>query len=417
MTINSTSNLMMADVKGDMLKAEKAMVLMEEISNGIAAFSGGTLSVGFKGAATLFSIVGAVLSFASNFLPDKEEDEMLKQFRLLQDSIHMTRRDIDTLGREMKYEFTKLHYKTQVYDLLTATDYCVKIAKNKKNVYRKKLYKKKLLSFCNNERCQQALNVVFRGIGADGLFHNNILNAYYKKTFGDRNKINKLSTRLIRLFSGGLIAVMAYETSQHGVKAAKLQAKDYQLKINNAIKAMKATMKKCKKNFKYNMKRDLEVEMDHSSNHQQIAKNLQKKFSAKYDWLMIVAFVYKDIQGGRNHKYSGSYVDKLHFEEKNAVIFYRPKKYPFRNANRVYQLQQVAAKASTYTNWLRQTKYHYWAHDVHKKIKSALNGRGAAWWGIVVIKRHVDLQISFKGSDNKVILNIGPGVTFCVLLK
>ena len=414
MAVNATTN-MMAHVKEDRFKADQAIVLMQKISSGMAALTGATKNL--NGVATLFRIVGAVLSFVSGFLPGKQEEEMLRQFRLLEDSIHMTRRDIDTLGREIKYEFTKLHYKTEIHDLLTAMDYCVKIAKNKNNAYQKKLYKKKLLSFCNNERCQQALNVVFRGIGGDGMFHNNILNTYYKKTFGDRNKINRLSKRLIRLFSGGLIAVMAYETSHHGVEAAKLQAEEYQLKINDAVEAMNATMKKCKMNFKYNMEKDLEVEMDRSSDHKEIANNVQQKFSAKYDWLVIVAFVYKDIWGGRNHDYSGSFVDRLHFKGKNAVVFYHPKKYPFQNADRVYQVQQIAVKASTYTNWLRQTKYHYWANDVYKKIKSGLNRNGAAWWGIVVIKRHVDLQISYKGNDKNVILNIGPGVTFCVLLK
>ena len=379
----------------------------------------GTISGVLSVAASSFALIGAILSLVSLFvpIPDYKHEQILKEFRRVHEGIHMTRDGIDQLGKEMKNEMTKLQYIDDVDILLTAIDYSTKIAGSKNNTIKENMYKRKLTELCDHERCQQALNVVFRGLVGNHLFHNKILNAFYDKSGGDRPKIVALNIRLLRLVSSGLISVMVYETIQHNYTGAQMQAPGYQEKLNDTIKEMDKIVQKCIDEHKKNMKTDLLRVLDKNADHKTLARYIKNSFANKYDWLNIVALVYNNIEGNDNHVFDGDYIS-MNFNNKNSLVFYRPKKFWFRNGNRMDEVRKIASESQIYywwSWWNKQTGRHDAAETVFNELEERMTN--SAWWGVAVIKRYEDLWMSFSVSGRQIVWDVGEKFVVCVLVK
>ena len=410
------SDLEVAEHVLDVLeKGTQILHALASVTNGVSGLSiiTGVLSV----AGPAFALIGAILSLVGLFVPDYKHEQILKEFRRVHEGIHMTRDGIDQLGKEMKNEMTKLQYIDDVDILLTAIDYSTKIAGSKNNTIKENMYKRKLTELCDHEQCQQALNVVFRGLVGNNFHRNNILNAFYDKSGGDRPKLAALNIRLLRLLSSGFISVMAYETIQHNYTGAQIQAPGYQEKLNKTIKKMDEIVQKCMEEHKKNMRTDLRRALDKIDDHKTLAHYIKNSFVNKYDWLNIVALVYNNIEGNDKHMFDGEYIS-VNFNNKNALVFYRPKKFWFRHGNRIKDVRKIASESQIYYWWIlwsRQTGYHDSAEEVYKEIKHRMPY--STWWGVAVIKRYENLWMSFSVSGRQIVWDVGKKVVVCILVK
>ena len=260
-------------------------------------------------------------------------------------------------------------------------------------------------------------------IGSGGFGSKPILSRFYDKTGGDRNKLRKLSGRLLQLLTGGLSALMAVEVigTESEYVAAHYVNNRFGGKLAQAASTMKKYLDLCVFEAKSNMQKDLEriVEEKNKQPNKNIAHALCESLKNKYDWLLFHCMVYNDIAGFEKHIFNGIRVSKLHYFGKNAIAFYTSKG-SFRQAEHIHTVNSLISQAQTqcYRGWWTENSgCHdtYFADSAYSVLKKGLDSKHIGIWGVAVIKRHVDLRY-YSSAGNRVIWTPGRQFFFLVLL-
>ena len=353
-----------------------------------------------------FAVVGAIIGLIEAFLPDKQFEAIMHQFELLHKEIQQVRDDIKELEKTIKWESTKLQYADVVSRIDLGMEFCKQIGRNKHDPTTRQHYEERLVELCGDESMLLAIRVLLNGVTGGGEFRNNIFETFYEHSWGDRPKTAKIGGRIIQLVSGGLMAQMTFETLQRGKEGADEIAEMFRGRLDDVNRSVRAAIDRCTDNFKVNMQHDIEtvIEENHTQSNTDILHVLSGKLSEKYDWLRLDCMVCNK-KGIDEQALDGSWIDKLDYFDKCAVVFYVDGEIPPKYSGRKEEVDSIVRSNDGQSN----------ARHALDHISGELKKKGIDWWGIACVKRHIELEGRATGAVYSFVN--GKHLTMLVLLK
>lgn len=341
-----------------------------------------------------FPLVGAILSLIQGFLPDAKHEEIIGRFNELSNKMDRVRDDIHFLEKEIRWAITEQTYVDKVHHIEEGMELWLKLGKAENNETRT-LYQARLKQLCSGEMFSVNLNFILKGmcgISLTGAIQRSLFDELYDKTGGDRPRISALGVRLLQLVFGGVMVITTCETMEYGEMAAKHEARPRSLRLKAAALKLKLVQDKCQFYFDRNMLNDLNKKLDEGGSNEQLATEISRLMSVKYDWLENFVLVYNDMWGFDKHTISGYRVESLHRNNKCGFVFYRWKseKPTFRDNYNVARYIVFMADQDVFK------KPH--ASKSFDLIKNALEENGIKWRGLAVICYPSNAEMQYKST-------------------
>jgi len=335
--------------------------------------------ISFAGAlGPAFPLIGTALALVHGFLPDDNHDEIIRRFDQLNNKIDQVRNDLEVVGKDIKGEILENTYLEKVRSLELATQFCFEIGKANDTKTRN-MHQGRLKEYCFGHKCTESLNFILRGMIGDYVFKG-IFDKLYDQTDANRSRISAVGLRLLQVVCGGMMVVITYDTMQHGTKAAEdLSSSLYSLLNASALK-IQSVRDRCVEKYKANMLNDLNRKLDAGGSNAQLADELSRSISVKYDWLENFVLFYDDMWGPDKHEVKGEHVANYHRNGRCGVVFYRRKDEKPKFSNRYDEAYRIVVDTS-----IAGVFSPYRADDCYEKISNVLKVKGIAWTGFVVI--------------------------------
>ena len=399
---------------------ETFMKTINVISN-IANFAG---SIG--------TIVSLGLTIAGMFVPDTKHEEIMNEFNKIHKELSEIRQDIAHLGNEIKWDLDKGSFLDTVNRIKLAIEYNLNLGQAK-DITEKKVWAEKLKSVCSGEELHLALTKLSDGLASETSVSINILDSYFDYTEGYLNKIIEVADFLLKLFFGGLVALMANECLlwENDKAARDVAVGTLKQKFNKDCEIIaskvQSVIRKCmdESYFGNNFLKVMKQNLANKRSNQHTANDIINELKEKYDFLHLFCASYDEQSGFDNHCIAGNRVEIFRTEGKCVLLFYHLKSRNFRHGDSMRKevLQAIeqagAAKEEKHVHVIPDvpkpiisTTYSIDAQGGFAELTKILNGKGREMchddinnpgdiWGMFVINGQAELHWQFNFDESQ----------------